>query len=375
MARHLILAGGGHAHLTAISKAKQFVKNGNQVTVISPDDYHYYSGMGPGIISGIYRPKDIRFNIKKLAESQGANFIKNRVIMVLPDKREILLNDNKKINYDVASFNTGSGIPLGPFPEGAANIYPVKPIENYIRAREHIVDILKNRDVSAAVIGGGPAGVEIAGNLWRLGRDYDKKLNITLISGTRLLQRFPQKAGKLAAASLEKRGIKIIEGVTVNSVDHKKALLKNGDNVPFDVAFNAVGIKPSPVLRNSNVPTGKDGALLVNEFLQSVAYKEIFGGGDLIEFGPRVLDRVGVYAVRENPIIFNNLKAALGNGKMIRFKPQKKYLSILNMGDGTGILIRGSIVLQGKFAFRLKNYIDNSFMKKFQKCGERDEEE
>jgi hypothetical protein len=43
---------------------------------------------------------------------------------------------------------------------------------------------------------------------------------------------------------------------------------------------------------------------------------------------------------------------------------------IFNMGDGRGILWRNSLVVEGRLAFRLKNYIDRGFMKKFQVSGE-----
>ncbi|MBS1234899.1 MAG: hypothetical protein H6R43_615, partial [Nitrospirae bacterium] len=68
MKKHLVFVGGGHAHLTALLHLKDYVDCGHRVTLISPSDYHYYSGMGPGMLSGIYRPQEIRFHVKKLAE-------------------------------------------------------------------------------------------------------------------------------------------------------------------------------------------------------------------------------------------------------------------------------------------------------------------
>ena len=56
---------------------------------------------------------------------------------------------------------------------------------------------------------------------------------------------------------------------------------------------------------------GPDGGLRVNEYLQSVDHPEVFGGGDCIYFEDRPMDKVGVYAVRENPVLYHNLKAAL----------------------------------------------------------------
>jgi NADH dehydrogenase FAD-containing subunit len=109
--------------------------------------------------------------------------------------------------------------------------------------------------------------------------------------------------------------------------------------------------------------------------LHSPQYPEIFGGGDCISFQPRPLDRVGVFAVRENPILLENLHAALSNGKVPfrAFKPQKVYLLILNMGNDTGIFNRKSLTFGGKFPFKLKDRIDRKFMKLFRVSGELDD--
>jgi NADH dehydrogenase FAD-containing subunit len=115
--------------------------------------------------------------------------------------------------------------------------------------------------------------------------------------------------------------------------------------------------------------------MLVNASLQSVAYPELFGGGDCISFQERPLDKVGVYAVRENPILYRNLMAALEGQPLTRFTPQQRYMLILNMGDGRGILAKGSLALQGRWAFRYKDWIDRRFMKRFQVSGELDSSE
>jgi NADH dehydrogenase FAD-containing subunit len=47
------------------------------------------------------------------------------------------------------------------------------------------------------------------------------------------------------------------------------------------------------------------------------------------------------------------------------FEPQSRYLSILNLGDGRGILAWRSLVLSGRFAFWFKDSIDRAFMRRF----------
>jgi NADH dehydrogenase FAD-containing subunit len=47
--KSLALIGGGHAHMVALRKLESFISKGYQVTVVQPSNYHYYSGMGPGM--------------------------------------------------------------------------------------------------------------------------------------------------------------------------------------------------------------------------------------------------------------------------------------------------------------------------------------
>jgi NADH dehydrogenase FAD-containing subunit len=74
-----------------------------------------------------------------------------------------------------------------------------------------------------------------------------------------------------------------------------------------------------------------------------------------------------VYAVREAPILFENLLASLTGGEPSRFEPQRHYLLILNMGDGTGLATRGKFHCYGRLAFRLKDWIDRRFLAQYQR--------
>ena len=72
MNHRLVLVGGGHAHLYALSRVQELVARGASVTLVSPDRYHYYSGMAPSMLAGTCRPQDIRFDVAGLAKRGGA---------------------------------------------------------------------------------------------------------------------------------------------------------------------------------------------------------------------------------------------------------------------------------------------------------------
>jgi NADH dehydrogenase FAD-containing subunit len=127
-----------------------------------------------------------------------------------------------------------------------------------------------------------------------------------------------------------------------------------------------VGVKPSPIFTDSGIATGPDGGLRVNRFLQSIQHPDIFGGGDCIYFQDQPLDKVGVYAVRENPVLFHNLMARLEGRDLIPFDPGGDYLLIFNLGGGIGVLKKRWLEFGGRPAFVVKDYIDRKFMRKFQ---------
>ncbi|MFV1957427.1 MAG: NAD(P)/FAD-dependent oxidoreductase [bacterium] len=378
MSGHLVLIGGGHAHLATISRIDEFVAKGHRVSVISPSSHHYYSGMSPGALSGTYRSQEIRFNIKKMVEGRGGSFVYDKVIFLDPHRKELMLDSGGGISYDIASFNVGSRVSSGSIYAGNRSVFPVKPIVNLVRSRKAVDRVLKQvgGEPGITVIGGGPAGVEIAAALATLADNASSKTAIRIITGGKILGPYPSRARELVIASLSRRGVHISEDTTVKHIEGNNIELEDGNILSTDIIFLAMGVKPSPLFLNTLLPTGEDGGLLVNSFLQSVQYDNIFGGGDCITIKGMPLDRVGVYAVRQNPILSHNLLAALEGDPLNKFDPgPRNYLQILNMGDGTGIFRKGNWVWQGRLAFIIKDRIDRRFMKKFQVSGELDEPE
>jgi NADH dehydrogenase FAD-containing subunit len=363
----IFLVGGGHAHLYSLKKLKKLYNLGADVTVIGPSEWHYYSGMGPGILSHIYLPAQARFNIKYYAEKSRATFIAGNVKGISPVTQKLYLENGTTFNYDLVSFNVGSFVPTAIVSNFDNNIFTVKPVENIEKFQQYVIASCSKKRPIFLVIGGGPTGVELAGNLWRLLKDSHCKANIKLLTaGPKLLERLPQKASEIAKRSLTKRGVEIITNFKVGHFEKNKAHSKNGKHFNFDGVILSTGIKPTAIF-SPDLPTSKDGSLIVNKYLASTKYPNIMGGGDCIHFSPTPLDKVGVYAVRQGPILFNNIKAFIKGNSPINFVPQKKYTSILNMGDNNGLLIRDNFVTFGPLNWMYKELLDKTFVKKYQK--------
>jgi NADH dehydrogenase FAD-containing subunit len=352
--------------MTTIAGLDLLTRAGHKVSVIGPSEYHYYSGMGPGMLGGTYKSRDIRFHTCRVVEKNGGSFILDTAIRIDPKTQVVHLKSGGEIPYDVLSCNVGSYVPDKHHTDNSLPLFTVKPIAGLVAARDTFLDLTKRKPLAIAIVGGGPSAAEIAGNLLQLAKLFRHPApHIKIFAGGGFLKGFPSHIVELIERSLSRRGVEFVQDYS-NRIQAGQIVTTSEQWHEADMVFMCTGVRPSPIFRDSGIETGPDHGMLVNRFLQSVQYDTIFGGGDCIYFKDQPLDKVGVYAVRQNPVLFKNLAARLEGKPLTAFDPGGNYLLIFNLGEKTGVLHKGSLTLTGKLAFYCKHFIDSRFMRKFQ---------
>ena len=365
--RRMVLIGGGHAHMVALDNLAAITAKGHHVTVIGPSDHHYYSGMGPGMLLGTYRPAEIRFATRHVVEKQGGVFIRDKAIRIDPAHKAVILAGGDRVPYHVLSCNAGSYVPRPKMDGDTADVFTVKPIERLMEAQARLIDHCERHIARVVIVGGGPSAAEIAGNVWQLGTAPGRhRPHITICAGRSFMAAFPAAVRRRIITVLARRKVVIRENARVAAVDRGQITLVDGETLPADVVFLALGVTPSDIFTESGLATGPDGGLTVNRFLQSPDHADIFGGGDCIHFADRPLDKVGVYAVRQNPVLYHNMVAQMEGGALMPFDPGGDYLLIFNLGGGVGVLKKRWLTFGGRPAFIIKDMIDRKFMRRFQ---------
>lgn len=361
--KRLLLLGGGHAHLYLIAGASELVKRGVQVTLVSREPVQYYSGMGPGMLGGLYEPEQIRFPVAQMIERAGGSFVAGTAVRIDSDRRVVYLRDGTTHGYDVLSCNTGSAVAgTVTVSEAGVPVFPAKPIAELVAARRFLEQHASARP-QLVVIGAGPAAVEIAGHAlhWTP--------HVSIVCRRSLLPGFPPCVGRWASASLERRGARIVPGDSVRRVVAGAVVLADGTRIRCDAVIQATGVVPSALYARSGLPTGPDGGLAVNESLCALGHPEILGGGDCIWYTPQALAKAGVFAVREAPVLMDNVAARLAANRLRRFRPGGAYLLAVGLGDGTAVAFRRvagiPMAARGRWVWRLKDRIDREFMKRY----------
>ena len=340
------------------------------MVLVSPGRFLYYSGMAPGLLSRTYHPEEARIDVRHLVEKGGGRFVEDRVKEIQPKNREVVLEGGASLHYDAMSVCLGSGVPVADSDVAKDRLVPVKPVENLESLRRKLRSPLgdePSHERKLLIVGGGPAGCEVACNARRIFEEHEIEGRIAIVeAGDALLGPAPRRARRKIEGFLRSKGVEVLLGSEVVKIDEGAARTADGRTMEFDVAVLAVGIEPPEVFRKSGLATGDDGGLWVNRYLQSISDPRIFGGGDSVAFRGETLANLGVFAVRQGPVIFHNVRAVLSGEPLKEFKPQKLYLYVLNLGDGTGLAIYGPLVWQGAAAWKLKSYIDRKFVKEYQ---------
>ena len=362
--RRVVLVGAGHAHLHTLKRAAEFARRGFELVAIAPENF-WYSGLATGVLGGHYAPEQDQVDVAALLARGGAGvrFIHDRVTAIDPRAKSLRLASGDTLGYEVLSLNLGSE--TRPFPGEAEGVFAIKPLHHLWRLRQALEAARAAGEKPRVVIaGGGASGCEIAANVRALlGAAAEV---IILAQGGDIAPAFPRRTAAALRCWLAARGIVVRGDSAVSHLDGKVAVTKKGARQAFDFLVNATGLHPPALLAETGLPVSERGELLVDDCLRSTGDPSVFGGGDCVRLRGRELAKIGVYAVREAPILFHNLLATLEGRPLRTFHPQRHFLLILNLGNGCGLASWRNFHWLGRAAFWLKDRIDRAFLARYQ---------
>ena len=298
----------------------------------------------------------------------GFSFLNQEVTKINADQNIVTVSNGQSLAYDICSINIGIRPKMIPTDvQNSQDIFYLKPISRLLEKWQSLSAQVSqsDQDLNLTIIGGGAAAFEIAIACRRHFKNL--KTQIRVITGTRpLLNEQNRKVQKLAHESLEIHSISCLEGQRVKSIGEKNLFLEDNTEVSRQIIFVGVSAQAPELFRKSNLKTNEDGFVQVNSFLQVLGHANLFAAGDCCEFTPQPLAKAGVFAVREGPILFENIKAKILNQtELKKYIPQKHWLSILVSGDREAILCYRNFAIRGRIAWLLKDYIDRRFMRRF----------
>ena len=362
--KELVLVGGGHAHVAVLKSFGMRPLPGVRLTLIARDVATPYSGMLPGFVAGHYRFEECHIDLAPLARFAGARLIADEAVGLDRAARRLHCRRHLPLRYDVLSLDIGASPKPWTVPGAARHTIPVKPIDRFARRWETLLDRLRasRSPQDVVVVGGGAAGVELV--LAMQHRTRGLLVRFALVTAEELLPRHHASARRRLMRILHERAIAVHTGAEVVEVADGELVCADGRCIRFDAALWATEAGAAPWLAETGLPL--DGFVAVDATLRSIGDPHVFAAGDVASVLPHPREKAGVFAVRQGPPLAANLRRALSGQPLRPFVPQRRFLTLIGTGDRYAVAARGSWSLEGRWAWRLKQWIDRRWMRQYQ---------
>ena len=358
----LVLIGGGHTHALVLRKWGMNKLPGARLTVIHPGPTAPYSGMLPGYVAGHYRRDELDIDLIRLARFAGARVIAGNATGIDLEARQIHVPGHPPIGFDLTSVNVGITSDMPSMPGFGAHAVPAKPLGPFAAKWRAFLDGPTPGEV--AVIGGGVAGAELAmamaNALIARGRTGNR---VTMIDNASALSVLGAKAQARIRTAMQTLDIEVIENVAIASVHADHLLLNDGQRIAAHFTTGTASARALGWLADTGLEL-KDGFITVDPTLRS-SDRHVFAAGDCAHLTESPRPKAGVYAVREAPILYHNLRAALTGDPLRRYHPQRDYLKLISLGGKSALAEKFGTVISGPLMWRWKNRIDQKFMDQF----------
>ena len=362
LTQELVLIGGGHAHALVLRMWGMNPLPGVRVTVIDPNPSAPYTGMLPGHIAGHYALDALEIDLVKLARFAGARLILGGASALDRDARLVHVPGRPPVPYDALGIDIGissAPLTLDGFAEHGVPAKPLGPYADRWRA------FLADGGGPVTVIGGGVGGVELAMAMAHALTQAGHTQRVTLLERDHILPGIGDRARATLRARLSKLGVDCREGASVGNVTADTVTLSDGNALPSALTVGAAGARPQAWLADTGLDL-TDGYVTVGPDLQSVNTPGVFATGDCAHLSHAPRPKAGVFAVREAPILYRNLRAVLaGHPPPKTYRPQRDYMKLISLGDRAALLDKHGLSLSGRWLWRWKDRIDRRFMRKF----------
>jgi NAD(P)H-nitrite reductase large subunit len=266
-----VIIGNSTAGIGAVEGIRQIDKSA-EITVISSEPHHTYSRP---LISYLLLGKVTKEGIKYrgdsfYADNNCALLANNTVTKIDAAKKDVVLQDGKKIPYDKLLVATGSS-PFVPQFEGLDTVKDKCTFMSLDDAQK--LEAMLGQNKRVLIIGAGLIGLKCAEGI------HQRVKHITAVDlAPRILPSILDDEGaRLVQNHLESKGIEFRLSANVKSFKNNKAVLESGESIDFDILVLAVGVRPNTALLNGIVKV--DRGIVINEKSETTA-KDIYAAGD-----------------------------------------------------------------------------------------------
>ncbi len=314
MSHRVVVVGGGFGGLHVVRGLRGA---GVEITLIDRRNFHLFQPLTYQVATGALSPGEIAYPLRALFKDRpDVRVLQDDLVGVDLDAHVVRLATVEDIEpapvpYDTLVVAAGSAYSYFGHEEWREVAAEVKSLESALAVRSRVLEAFERAELSDdpeidaaeltfVVVGAGPTGVEMAGQIAELARDTLRQdfraidpaqARILLVEAAdRVLGSFPPSLSERATRSLERLGVTVLLNRMVTGIEPGQVTLRASDGNEEQIASRtmiwAAGVKASPLAGLLGEIAGADvdraGRLTVEADLTLPGHPEILALGDMV---------------------------------------------------------------------------------------------
>lgn len=373
--KKIVLVGGGFAGINFLKKLKN---NKNfHITLVDKNNYNFFPPLIYQVGSSVLEPAAISYPFRRFIRyKSNVSFRQGELLEVKPNENKIILS-NGELDFDILIFATGTQSNYFGMQNLEKYSVPMKTLNDALLLRNTLllrmeeasqeVNLEKQKELlSIVIVGGGPAGVEIAGVTREIFNtlqplDYKElksKVQIHLVEGSpNLLGSMSEKSHKEAYKALNKLGVNIILNQHVKDCDENFIYLGSGDKIATKTIIWTAGVTSRVFAGISKDVYSRGRRMQVDEFNKVISYENIYALGDtsLMISDPNFPDghpQLAQVAIQQGINLARNLKRELRGQNKRKFSyVDKGSMAVIGKNKAVADLMNNKVFFKGFFAW------------------------
>ncbi len=370
----VVIIGGGFAGLALVEKLKH---KEVQVVLFDKNNFHQFQPLFYQVATSALEPDSIVFPFRKQFKGYKNVVFRLAEVEEIQPSSNTLITSKGKVHYDYLVLATGTTTNFFGMDSVAQNSLGMKDIRDSLNIRHMMLQNLEQAAITCndderdaltnfVIVGGGPAGVEMAGALaefckYILPKDYPEYpssiMNIYLIEANEeLLSTMSDKASSKTLEYLKDLNVKVLFNESVSDYDGSEVSTKSGKKILAKNLIWTAGVKgqfPKGVEEKHVV---KGNRIKTDSYLKVEGFKNIFAIGDIAamitENTPKGHPQVAQTAIQQGKYLGESLLKLMKNNHIEPFHYKDKG-SLATVGKRKAVADLGKFKFAGYFAWLL----------------------